>query len=482
MYNRKDFFGAFHFLLVLLASNVFLQDACNAGDIDRTVKQNICVIGAGYVGLVTGACLALQPESNVVVVENNKARFDKLLKCEIPFYERGLQELVVAGISSKRLRFVSSIAEALSCKPQIIFSCVGTPPLPDGSADLSDVFGAARQIGECLQDYCVVVSKSTVPVGTARKVKAIIHEQLKRRNVNITFDVASNPEFLKEGDALDDFLHPDRIVVGTETLRAKELLYALYKPYLKTDDCFLSMNIESSELTKYASNAMLAVRISFMNQLALFADAVGADIQAVKLGMAKDRRIGPYFLNAGIGYGGSCFPKDVKALIHTAHEHNCGMTILEEVERVNIAQRTWFIDRIIDFYGDSIKQKNVGIWGLSFKPETDDIRLAPSIDVISALLARQANIFVYDPQAQENVRKIFGDKISYATNAQQILERCDLLLILTEWSEFLRYKPESFLRLSDKVVFDGRNCFNPHEMNKMGIRYFTVGRNSIVFQ
>lgn len=469
------------FLLVILLPSAFSHGFCNAGGIDNTTK-NICVIGAGYVGLVTGACLAIQPESNVIVVENNKDRFGKLLKCEIPFYERGLQELVASGLSSKRLHFVSSIAEALSHRPQIIFSCVGTPPLSDGSADLSDVFGAAREIGEVLQDYCVVVSKSTVPVGTARKVKKIIQDQLKRRNVDIAFDVASNPEFLKEGDALDDFLHPDRVVVGTETLRARDLLHALYKPYLKAEDCFLSMNIESSELTKYASNAMLATRISFMNQLALFADAVGADVQAVRLGMAKDRRIGPYFLNAGIGYGGSCFPKDVKALIHTAHEHNCEMTILEEVERVNIAQRTWFINSILDFYGDSIQQKNVGIWGLSFKPGTDDIRLAPSIDVINALLAKRANVFVYDPQAQENVRKIFDKKISYAISAQQVLDSCDLLIILTEWSEFLSYKPESFLRLSDKVVFDGRNCFDPYEMNKVGLRYFTVGRNSVLFQ
>jgi len=438
----------------------------------------IAVIGAGYVGLVTGACLA-HKGNQIIVVENNKQKIQALLEGKIPFYEPGLETLVADGIKQKTLQFVSSIKEVLHHKPEIIFSCVGTPSEDDGSADLSYVWKVAEEIGENLENYALIINKSTVPVGTAAQVKAIISEHLTKRNVTISFDVASNPEFLKEGDALSDFLKPDRVVVGVENETARQKLYDLYKPFLTSDDQFLSMNIPSAELTKYASNAMLATRISFMNQLALLADLIGADISQIKAGMAKDRRIGKYFLNAGIGYGGSCFPKDVKALVHTGKSVGFPMTLIQEVDNVNYLQRVWFINKIFTHYGADLENKTVGIWGLSFKPETDDIRCAPSLDLINELLERGAKIIAYDPVASNNIAEIYGDHISLTQNADDVVSSADFLVILTEWKEFLLFQPEQFTLLHDKLIFDGRNCFDPSEMIAAGITYISIGRNSI---
>jgi len=439
--------------------------------------RKIAVIGAGYVGLVSGACFA-QKDNFVIVVERDSKKIEALLHGKIPFYEPGLDQLVAKAIEHKQIVFVDNIQQALNQKPKMIFSCVGTPSLPDGAADLSAVWNVAKQVGQSLNDYCLFINKSTVPVGTAVKVKEIIQQELNKRNLDIDFDIASNPEFLKEGDALDDFLRPDRVVVGVESKKAESLLFDLYKPFLDTPDQFLVMNPPSAELTKYASNSMLATRISFMNQLALLADKVGADINQVKTGMAKDRRIGIYFLNPGVGYGGSCFPKDVKALVHTGQEYNQEMSLVREVENINNKQRVWFTDQILKFYGDKISGKSIGIWGLAFKPETDDIRYAPSIDIINKLLEKNAKITVYDAVASDNIKNIFGDKIKFASSSQEVLAS-DFLVILTEWKEFLAYRAQDFTQLKDKVVFDGRNCFNPLDMQDAGIRYFSIGRNSV---
>ena len=440
--------------------------------------RKIVIVGAGYVGLVTGPCFA-KKDNFVIVVERDSKKIDALLNGKVPFYEPGLDSLVFWAIENKKIVFVNNVQAALQQNPEIIFSCVGTPSMPDGSADLSAIFAVAEEVGKSLDDYCLFINKSTVPVGTAKKVENIISEQLKNRNIEVEFDVASNPEFLKEGSALDDFLIPDRVVVGVKTKKAENILRQLYKPFLKDKSQFLVMNSASSELTKYASNSMLATRISFMNQLALLADNVGADIADVRLGMSKDVRIGPSFLNAGIGYGGSCFPKDVKALTFMGKEYNLPMTLINSVDQINDDQRVWFANEILNYYGDKIIQKHVGIWGLAFKPETDDIRCAPSIDIIKKLLGKNVKITVYDPVAMENIKNIFGDKINFAKTSQEVLAKTDFLLILTEWKEFFKYGPKDFYQLKDKVVFDGRNCFDPLVMCNNGIKYFTVGRNSL---
>lgn len=440
--------------------------------------KKIAVVGAGYVGLVTAVCFA-KKNNKVIVVEKNEKRIAALLKGQVPFYEPGLDILLSEVIKSEQIVFVPDIKDVLKQNPEAIFSCVGTPPKRDGSSDLSYVFNVATEIGQHLNDYSLIINKSTVPVGTAKKVESEIKDQFELRGINIKFDVASNPEFLKEGDALSDFLKPDRIVIGVESGDAKNILKELYAPFIQNENQILVMNRESAELTKYAANGMLATRISFMNQLALLADKVGADINQVKQGITSDRRIGKYFLNAGIGYGGSCFPKDVKALIHTGKEFNNSMTLFEEVDRINDRQRDWFVEKVLKYYGNSIKGKRIGIWGLSFKPETDDIRHAPSIDIIKKLLISGAKIVAYDPVASANVKEIYGDAIFFANKAGDVLKNSDALLILTEWKEFLSCNLKGFSRLKDRVVFDGRNCFNPVKMIESGIRYFTVGRNSL---
>ncbi len=440
--------------------------------------KKIAIIGAGYVGLVTGACFA-QKGNRVTIVDNNQDKIDQLLKGAIPFYEPHLDIIVQDALAKKTITFVSTIQEALSQQPEFVFSCVGTPSLPNGAADLSFVEIVAAEIGMHMEQYTIIVNKSTVPVGTAAKVETIIAAKLTERNVKIAFDVASNPEFLKEGDAVNDFLMPDRVVIGVRSEESAEALYELYKPFLTSDKQFLVMTQPSAELTKYASNAMLATRISFMNQLAHLADKLGADIHQVKHGMAQDRRIGAHFLNAGIGYGGSCFPKDVAALVHMGMEQHYPMTLVKEVENINHVQRVWFSHQITNHYGPALATKTAGIWGLAFKPETDDIRSAPAIDVIKKLLEQGANVIVYDPVATENIKKIFGDLITYADQGQQVLQNADFLVLLTEWAEFTTTIPSHFLQLKDRVVFDGRNCFAPEDMKALGVSYYCIGRNSV---
>lgn len=440
--------------------------------------QEIAVIGAGYVGLVSGACFAQQEENHVYIVENNIKKTKVLLEGGIPFYEPGLDKLVHQGLNKKRLEFVQTIEQVCQKNPECLFICVGTPSDEDGSADLSYVHQAAKEIGKNLKSYCVIVDKSTVPVGTAEQVKQIINEELNKRHLSIPFDVVSNPEFLQEGSAVKNFMIPDRVVIGVENARSKEHLINLYKPFVKDPADIICMNIASAELTKYASNAMLATRISFMNQIARLADKVHADVDDVKKGMAKDSRIGPYFLNAGIGYGGSCFPKDVRALVHTGKEHDIEMSIVAEADRVNFEQRQWFAEKVISHYGDSLKAKNIGIWGLSFKPETDDIRYAPSIEVIKALLDQGAHITAYDPEGADNMQNIFGNSVTFAKTANEVLESCDCLVLLTEWKEFLKYQPSDFKKLKDGLIFDGRNCFDPNLMEREGIEYLSIGRNA----
>lgn len=439
--------------------------------------SRITVVGAGYVGLVTAVCFA-QKHNFVTIVEKDKSKIKLLLAGKVPFYEPGLDLFLKNAIAENKIVFVDSIKKALKEKTEVIFSCVGTPSLAGGDADLSYVYSVASEVGKNLEDYSLFINKSTVPVGTAKTVKNIILKELKDRNLDFTFDVASNPEFLKEGDALNDFLMPDRVVVGVESSKAKEILRGLYKPFISKKNQFIVMNIESAELTKYASNAMLATRISFMNQLALLADKVGADILDVKKGVAKDSRIGSSFLNSGIGYGGSCFPKDVKALVKMGEKNNQPMSLVEIVDRVNGEQRNYFIDKILSYYGRNLEDKVIGIWGLAFKPETDDIRYSPAIDVIKKLLEYNYKIIAYDPQAQNNIKNIFGDRVEFDL-AENILKRSNFLILLTEWKEFLSYKPADFFALKDKVIFDGRNCFNPIEMKNSGIKYFNIGRNNV---
>jgi UDPglucose 6-dehydrogenase len=440
--------------------------------------KKITVIGAGYVGLVTAACLA-QKNNVVTVVERDLQKITSLLNGKVPFYEPGLDHLIMSAIQTKHLIFVNNIAQALEEEPEIIFSCVGTPSQEDGSADLSYVWHAAEEIGKSLKGYALIVNKSTVPVGTAEYEKQIIQAELDKRNCTFTFSVASNPEFLKEGDAVNDFLMPDRIIIGVDSEQAQSILTDLYYPFLSHGAPLVSMSTASAELTKYASNAMLATRISFMNQMALLADKLGADVNDVKKGMALDKRIGGAFLNSGIGYGGSCFPKDVKALAHMGRTNSVRMSLVEEVEHVNEQQKQIFIARILAHYKNDVANKKIGIWGLAFKPETDDIRCAPAIDVINKLLSLGAYITAYDPAATSNMQAIFKDTVTFAKSADDVVKNADSLVILTEWQEFLRYDLEKFTILKDNVVFDGRNCYAPEQLAHYGITYVTIGRNSI---
>jgi UDPglucose 6-dehydrogenase len=441
--------------------------------------KKVAVIGAGYVGLVTAACLA-QKNNIVTVIERDLQKITSLLNGKVPFYEPGLDLLIMSAIQTKHLIFVNNIAQALADEPEIIFSCVGTPSQDDGSADLSYVWHAAAEIGKALNSYALVVNKSTVPVGTAQRVHAIIQRELDARGSMTEFSVASNPEFLKEGDAVNDFLMPDRIIIGVDSERATKLLTDLYYPFLSHGAPLVTMSIASAELAKYASNAMLATRISFMNQMALLADKLGADVNDVKKGMALDKRIGGAFLNAGIGYGGSCFPKDVRALVHMGASCGQRMSLVEEVDRVNELQKQSFITSILHHYLNNVAGKKIGIWGLAFKPETDDIRCAPAIDVINKLLSLGAQIIAYDPAATENMQAIFKDAVIFTKTADDVVKHADALVILTDWNEFMHYDFEKFTVLKDNVIFDGRNCYPPEQIANYGLTYVTVGRNNAV--
>ena len=393
--------------------------------------MKICVIGTGYVGLVAGTCLA-EMGNEVICVDKDTKKLDKLEKGIIPIYEPGLEELINANVPEGRLKFSDNLKMAVEAS-SVCFIAVGTPQGEDGSADLSYVLDVAANIGECLNDYKVIVNKSTVPVGTAEKVTKII-----KSKTNTEFDVVSNPEFLKQGAAVDDFLKPDRVVIGSNSQRATEIMQELYSPFLRTGNPVIIMDVKSAEMTKYAANSFLAVKISYANEIANICEKVGADAEMVRIGMCSDKRIGSQFLFAGLGYGGSCFPKDVKAMINTAKNNGCNASLLEAADTVNKEQRVFFINKILDRYNGDIKGKTFAVWGLAFKPKTNDMREAPSITIIEELLKRGASVKAYDPKAFDCAQNIFGNKIEYSKSAYEALSNADAMLLLIEWNEFRR--------------------------------------------
>jgi len=421
--------------------------------------MRIAIVGIGYVGLVSAACFA-DLGAEVYCVDVDEAKIQGLRQGIIPIYEPGLDTLVRRGMEAGRLHFGTSIAEILP-HVEIIFSAVGTPPDEDGSADLRHVLAVARSIGAAMTDYCLVVTKSTVPVGTWKQIQRVIEEEQAKRGVSIPFDVASNPEFLKEGNAIDDFMKPDRVVVGVQSERAKELMTRLYKPILLNNFRVLFMDIPSAEMTKYAANAMLATRISFMNEVARLCEAVGANVSMVRRGMGSDARIGSKFLYAGCGYGGSCFPKDVQAFIRTAHEHGERMQILEAVEAVNEQQKHILFSKFAHYFGGDVRGRKVAVWGLAFKPETDDMRQAPSLVLIEALLEAGCEVSVYDPVAMEEARHQLGDRVHYAADLYSSALDADAIFHVTEWKAF-RMPAWEVLRRSVQtpLLIDGRNVFD----------------------
>jgi UDPglucose 6-dehydrogenase len=439
--------------------------------------MKITIVGSGYVGLVTGACFS-EVGIDVTCVDVDTKKIENLNKGIIPIYEPGLEEMISRNMAKGRLQFTTKIADAVKGS-DVIFISVGTPPDEDGSADLKYVIQVARDCGKYMDDYTLVVTKSTVPVGTSMKVKSAIKEELKKRQVSIEFDVASNPEFLKEGAAIDDFLKPDRIVVGAESLRAEELLRTLYKPFTLNGHPIIVMDVVSAEMTKYAANSMLATKISFINDIANLCEIVGADINNVRKGIGSDGRIGNKFIYPGIGYGGSCFPKDVQALIKTAKEFNYDLQVLKAVEAVNKNQKTVLFNKIFNYYNGDLKGKTVAIWGLSFKPQTDDMREAPSLEIVNSLLQAGANVKAYDPVAINEAKHHFGDSISYYDDQYEALIDADCLAVLTEWPEFKipNFNIISKL-LNSPVVFDGRNIYDKSEMFKNGFDYFCIGINT----
>lgn len=438
--------------------------------------MNIAIVGTGYVGLVSGTCFA-DTGATVTCVDVDAKKIERLKSGQIPIYEPGLDELVTKNIKAGRLKFSTSLADIINDQ-QIIFSAVGTPPDEDGSADLKYVLQVAKTIGENLNKYMVVVTKSTVPVGTAKKVRATIQQELDRRGVDITFDVASNPEFLKEGNAIKDFMSPDRVVVGVESDRAKELLTRLYKPFLLNNFRVIFMDIPSAEMTKYAANSMLATRISFMNDIANLCEKVGADVNMVRAGIGSDTRIGRKFLYAGCGYGGSCFPKDVKALIKTADDNGYSMEVLKAVERVNEQQKRVLFDKLTSvFFGESLKGITVALWGLSFKPETDDMRESTSLVIIKKLQEAGCRIKVYDPVAMDECQRRIGDSVEYATDMYDAANGADALLLLTEWKEFRLPNWDVIGKIMNRrILLDGRNIFEPSELEAAGFVYHCIGR------
>ena len=440
--------------------------------------MNISIVGTGYVGLVSGACLA---ETGAIVncIDVNQAKIDSLNNGIMPIYEPGLEDLVKRNVSKERLFFKTKLSEVVN-DSDAIFIAVGTPPDEDGSADLKYVVGVAREIGQTLENYTVVVTKSTVPVGTAKKVKAAIQEELDKRGVKVEFDVASNPEFLKEGNAVDDFLKPDRIVVGVESEMAEKVLKRLYKPFLLNGHPIIVMDITSSEMTKYAANSMLATKISFINDIANLCEIVGADINLVRKGIGSDSRIGNKFLYPGVGYGGSCFPKDVQALIKTAKGYGYSLKVLQAVEEVNHYQKTVLFNKISKYFDGNLAGKTIAIWGLSFKPETDDMREAPSVVLINQLLEKGAIVCAYDPIAMHEAERILGDRIKYCKDMYETLIGADALAVVTEWSEFRlpNFKVMEKL-MNEKVLFDGRNIFDVEQLIEYGYKYYSIGKQPI---
>ncbi len=435
--------------------------------------MKIAIVGTGYVGLVSGTCFA-EMGSHVTCVDVDAQKIDKLKRGEMPIYEPGLEELVRRNVEYERLHFTTDLTEVLD-DVEVVFSAVGTPPDEDGSADLKYVLAVARQFGQNIKKYTILVTKSTVPVGTAKKVKAAIQEELGKRGVDIPFDVASNPEFLKEGAAIKDFMSPDRVVVGTESERAREVMTRLYKPFLINNFRVIFMDIPSAEMTKYAANAMLATRISFMNDIANLCERVGANVDSVRKGIGTDSRIGSKFLYAGCGYGGSCFPKDVKALLHTGLDNAYHMEVIEAVERVNERQKSIVYDKIIKAVG-SVNGKTIALLGLAFKPETDDMREAPALVVIDKLLKEGAKIRVFDPVAMEECRRRIGDAVVYCKNMYDAADGADVFALMTEWRQF-RMPSWNVIRkvMTGNVVVDGRNIYDRQELEEMGFIYTRIG-------
>jgi UDPglucose 6-dehydrogenase len=433
--------------------------------------MKISVIGTGYVGLVAGTCFA-DSGNDVTCVDVDEAKIRSLREGGIPIYEPGLEELVKKNAKEGRLSFTTDLAAAVSTS-QVVFIAVGTPESEAGDADLGYVLQAAEQIGRALKKYTVIVDKSTVPVGTCEQVRAAI-----AKVTHVEFDVVSNPEFLKEGAALDDFLKPDRVVIGTASERARKVMGELYAPFVRTENPILFMDARSAELTKYAANAMLATRISFMNDIALLCEKVGADSDAVRKGMGADRRIGYPFLFPGVGYGGSCFPKDVKALMATARDFGLEFDLMRAVERTNERQKRLLLSKAVKHFGD-LAGKRYAVWGLAFKPKTDDMREAPSIELIEGLLGKGATVACHDPVAEKVARKRFGDRIRYAQGPYETLERADALFLVTEWNEFRHPDYERMKSLmAQPVIFDGRNVFDPVLMKERGFTYYGVGRGA----
>ena len=437
--------------------------------------MNIAIVGTGYVGLVTGTCFA-EMGVNVTCVDVQEEKIENLKKGMIPIYEPGLEDLVHKNHEAGRLHFTTDLREVLD-NVEVVFSAVGTPPDEDGSADLHYVLEVARTIGRNMNRYVLVVTKSTVPVGTARKVKDAIRAELERRGVDLPFDVASNPEFLKEGNAVDDFMKPDRVVVGVESERAKELMERLYKPFMMNRYRLLFTDIPSAEMIKYAANSMLATRISFMNDIANLCELVGADVNMVRQGIGSDSRIGNKFLYPGCGYGGSCFPKDVKALIKTAEKNGYEMRVLKAVEEVNALQKELLFRKLEKHFGGNLKGKRVAMWGLAFKPETDDMREATSLVLMDLLGQAGAEVTVYDPIAMGECRRRVGDKVAYAKDMYEAVVDADALLVVTEWKEFRMPSWEVVKRLMrGNVVLDGRNIYDASELQRRGFVYKCIGR------
>lgn len=447
--------------------------------------MKICVIGTGYVGLVAGTCFA-ESGNEVVCVDVDEQKIEGLKNGVIPIYEPGLKEMVLRNSEEGRLTFSTDIAEAVKAS-LINFIAVGTPPGEDGSADLKYVLNVARDIGRNMESFKIVVDKSTVPVGTADRVRAAVQEELDARQLHLEFDVVSNPEFLKEGAAIDDFMKPDRVVIGTDNVRTAEIMKELYSPFMRRTNRLIIMDVRSAEMTKYAANAMLATKITFMNQIANLCERMGADVSSVREGIGSDSRIGYDFLFPGVGYGGSCFPKDVKALVKTAEECEYDFILLKAVEEANERQKLVLTEKIRKRLGDGSSErplagKTIALWGLSFKPRTDDMREAPSVVIVNRLLEMGAAVRAHDPEAIKEARKIFGDSIAYSQNQYDILDGADALAIVTEWNE---YRNPNFEKLKSllrhPVIFDGRNLYEPHRMSEAGFRYFPIGRNGKSF-
>lgn len=437
--------------------------------------MNIAIVGTGYVGLVSGTCFA-EMGVNVTCVDVNEEKINSLKNGQVPIYEPGLDEMVLRNHREGRLNFTTDLTSCLD-NVEIVFSAVGTPPDEDGSADLQYVLEVAREFGQNIKKYTVLVTKSTVPVGTAKKVKAVIREELEKRGVDVPFDVASNPEFLKEGAAIKDFMSPDRVVVGVESEKAKELMSKLYRPFLLNNFRVIFTDIPSAEMIKYAANSMLATRISFMNDIANLCELVGADVNMVRKGIGSDARIGSKFLYPGCGYGGSCFPKDVKALIKTAEKNGYNMSVLKAVEQVNENQKHVLFNKLSKYYGGNLKGKTIAMWGLAFKPETDDMREATSLVTINLLLEAGCIVRVYDPVAMNECRRRIGDKVLYAKDMYDAVLDADALLMLTEWKQF-RLPSWGVVSKSMKnpLIIDGRNIYDAEELKQNGFEYYCIGR------